>query len=43
MFTADRRKMGELIAPRWVTALAVLTAAVIIILNVKLLHDFATG
>jgi manganese transport protein len=29
MFTADRRKMGELIAPRWVTALAVLTAAVI--------------
>jgi manganese transport protein len=43
MFTADRRKMGELIAPRWVTALAVLTAAVIIILNVKLLYDFATG
>ena len=22
MFTADRRKMGELVAPRWVTALA---------------------
>jgi manganese transport protein len=43
MFTADRRKMGELIAPRWVTALAALTAAVIIILNVKLLYDFATG
>jgi manganese transport protein len=37
MFTADRRKMGESIAPRWVTALAALTAAVIIVLNVKLL------
>ena len=43
MFTADRRKMGELIAPRWVTALAALTAAVIIVLNVKLLYDLATG
>jgi manganese transport protein len=43
MFTADRRKMGELIAPRSVTALAALTAAVIIVLNVKLLYDFATG
>jgi len=43
MFTADRRKMDELIAPRWVTALAALTAAVIIALNIKLLYDFATG
>src|SRR5947209_20059144 len=43
MFTADRRKMGELTAPRWVTALAVLTAAVIIALNVKLIADFVTG
>ena len=43
MFTADHRKMGELIAPRWVTALAVLTAAIIIILNVKLLVDFING
>jgi manganese transport protein len=43
MFTADRRKMGDLIAPRWVTALAVLTALVIITLNVKLLWDLATG
>jgi manganese transport protein len=41
MFTADRGKMGELVAPRWVTALAVLTAAVIIVLNLKLLYDFA--
>jgi manganese transport protein len=43
MFTADRRKLGELVAPRWVTALAALTAAVIIALNVKLLVDLATG
>ena len=43
MFTADRRKMGELIAPRWVTALAALTAAIIIALNIKLLYDVATG
>jgi manganese transport protein len=40
MFTADRRKLGELVAPRWVTALAILTAAVVIALNIKLLIDF---
>ena len=43
MFTADRRKMGELVAPRWVTALAALTAAIIIALNIKLLYDLAAG
>jgi len=43
MFTADRRKMGELVAPRWVTACAATVATVIIALNVKLLIDFATG
>src|SRR3954463_13168550 len=41
MFTADRGKMGELTAPRWVTGLAALTAAVLIALNVKLLYDLA--
>ena len=41
MFTADRRKMGELIAPRWVTATAI--AVIIIALNLKLLVDFVTG
>jgi manganese transport protein len=40
MFTADRRKMGELVAPRWVTACAVTIAAIIIALNLKLLLDF---
>jgi manganese transport protein len=43
MFTADRRKMGELVAPIWVTVLASMTAAVIIALNVKLLWDLAGG
>jgi manganese transport protein len=43
MFTADRRKMGELVAPRWVTACAVTIAAIVIALNVKLLVDFVTG
>ena len=39
LFTADRGKMGALVAPRWVTALAVVVATVIIVLNVKLLVD----
>jgi manganese transport protein len=43
MFTADRKKMGELVAPRWVTMLAALTAALIIALNVKLLYDAVFG
>jgi manganese transport protein len=43
MFTADRRKLGELVAARWVTVLAALTAAVLIVLNIKLLVDFALG
>jgi len=43
MFTADRSKLGDLVAPRWVTACAVVVAATIIVLNLKLLYDFATG
>jgi manganese transport protein len=43
MFTADRRKLGELIAPRWLTALAALTAVTVIVLNIKLLVDFVAG
>jgi manganese transport protein len=43
MFTADRRKMGELVAPKWVTLLAALTAIIIIALNIKLLYDVALG
>ncbi len=40
MFTADKRKMGALIAPRWLTGLAVVTAVIVITLNLKLLWDF---
>src|SRR6266699_1059429 len=43
MFTASRGKMGELTAPRWVTGLAALTAAVLIVLNLKLLYDLLPG
>jgi manganese transport protein len=40
LFTADHRKMGALVAPRWLTAVAGLVAIIIAALNVKLLVDF---
>ncbi len=40
MFTADRRKMGELVAPMWLIGLAGLIAVVIAGLNVKMIIDF---
>jgi manganese transport protein len=43
LFTASKAKMGELVAPRWLTAVAVLIAVVIAGLNVKLLVDFVLG
>jgi manganese transport protein len=43
MFTASRARMGPYVAPRWLTALAVLTAALIIVLNVKLVWDYLGG
>jgi manganese transport protein len=43
MFTADKSKMGALVAPRWMTALAVIVAAVVIALNIKVLWDLAFG
>jgi len=39
MFTRDRNKMGPLVAPLWLTAVAAVIAAIIIALNVKLLYD----
>ena len=42
-FTASRAKMGDLVAPRWLTALASVIAAIIIALNFKLISDFVTG
>jgi manganese transport protein len=43
MFTADRRKMGDLVAPRSLTAAACVIAVTIIVLNAKLIVDFAMG
>ena len=40
LFTASKSKMGPFVAPRWITALAAITAAVIIALNLKLVVDF---
>ena len=39
LFTASRGKMGALISPRWLTVAASITAAVVIVLNVKLIWD----
>lgn len=41
LFTASRRKMGPLVAPRWVILFAGLVAALIVVLNLKLLYDLA--
>lgn len=43
MFTASKAKMGELVAPKWLSAVAYVVAVVIAGLNVKLLLDFVTG
>ncbi len=42
-FTASRKKMGDLVAPRPMVAVAVVIAALIIALNVKLLFDQLGG
>jgi manganese transport protein len=39
MFTADKAKMGELVAPRWLSAIAYAIAIIIAALNVKLIFD----
>ncbi len=39
----DRKLMGELVSPRWLQALAWLIAAVIVVLNLKLLADTLSG
>jgi manganese transport protein len=43
MFTASRAKMGELVSPRWLTAISYVIAVFIAALNVKLLYDLAVG
>ena len=42
MFTTDRKKMGELVAPAWLGLLAYAVAIIIAGLNIKLLYDFVT-
>ncbi len=43
MFTADKRKMGAFVAPRWQTIGASAASILIITLNIKLVVDFFTG
>ncbi|HEY7645856.1 MAG TPA: Nramp family divalent metal transporter [Hyphomicrobiales bacterium] len=43
MFTAEKAKLGALVAPRWLTAFAGLIAIVIAGFNIKLLIDFVIG
>jgi manganese transport protein len=43
VFTASRAKMGAFVAPRWLTVVAAIIAAVIVALNAKLVWDFVTG
>jgi manganese transport protein len=38
-FTSDRAKMGALVSPPWLTWTAWLMTALIIVLNLKLIHD----
>jgi len=41
--TASRTKMGRFVAPRWLTLIAALVAAIIIVLNAKLVYDVVAG
>ncbi len=41
VFTGDRKKMGEFLAPGWMRVLAWITATIIIALNAKFLYDWA--
>jgi manganese transport protein len=40
MFTTSRKKMGDMVAPTWLGALAGFIALVIVVLNLKLIADF---
>ncbi|MDB5553742.1 MAG: divalent metal cation transporter [Rhizobium sp.] len=43
MFTANKAKMGELVAPKWLSAVSYFIAVFIAALNIKLLYDVAMG
>jgi manganese transport protein len=38
-FTGNRAKMGALVSPRWLTVVAWIMALLIVVLNLKLIHD----
>jgi manganese transport protein len=42
-FTASRAKLGDLVAPRWLTFVAAAIAAAIVALNAKLVYDYIQG
>ena len=42
-FTASRSKMGQMATPGWLVAFAVLIAASLIVLNIKLIWDAIAG
>ncbi len=42
MFTAEKRRWDRW-SRRWVTLLAAITAAIIVVLNMKLIYDFLSG
>jgi manganese transport protein len=43
LFTADKKKLGVFRAPRWLTTVAAIVAAIIVVLNAKLVYDFVLG
>ena len=43
LFTTSKSRMGDLVVPRWLAALAWIVALAIVLLNLKLLWDFLSG
>jgi manganese transport protein len=43
VLTADKRKMGALMAPRWLTVIAAIVALIIVTLNIKVVYDAIAG
>jgi manganese transport protein len=41
--TASRRRMGELVSPPWLTAVAALIATLLVVLNIKIIVDVIGG
>ena len=39
MFTANKRKMGEFVAPIWLTIITSIIAFILIALNIKMIWD----